>query len=121
VGGIALYAGLHITAWNNRVVSSDLQPDGWFYPTGSVGILIFDPTPGLGYAQMNFAHDNVIGTMDGLTGARNDVGFAAPYLTSQSYNEQSLHDGVITESDEQNEYQIWLQNVRAAGEVIGPR
>lgn len=121
VGGIALYAGLHITAWNNRVVSSDLQPNGQYYPTGSVGILIFDPTPGTGYAQMNFAHDNVIGTIDGLTGARNDVGFAAPYLTSQSYNEQSLHDGVITESDEQNEYQIWLQNVRAAGEFIGPR
>ena len=121
VGGIALYAGLHITAWNNRVVSSDLQPDGWFYPTGSVGILIFDPTPGLGYAQMNFAHDNVIGTMDGLTDTRNDVGFAASYLTLQSYNEQSLHDGVITKSDEENEYQIWLQKVRAAGEVIGPR
>lgn len=121
VGGIALYAGLHISAANNRVVSSDLQPNGKYYPTGSVGILIFDPTPGTGYAQMNFAHDNVIGTMDALTHARNDVGFQAAYLTTQSYNEQSLHNGVITKSDEKNEYGIWLQKVKAAGEVIGPQ
>jgi hypothetical protein len=64
VPGIAAWAGQNIQVYNNRVVSSALQPNGKYYNMWSMGIALYAPVTNPPMYLTNLAHDNVVGAWD---------------------------------------------------------
>ncbi len=122
--GIAFTAGHDNVAANNRVVSSGLLADGTRIAAQHVGMANSDASSGAsGSMYNNTMRDNLIGwtcwsASCAAEGYRKDQYFPA---SPADYSTNSvLATGQITLNTENNEYQVWMNKMAAAGIAVGP-
>jgi hypothetical protein len=122
--GIEFTAGHDNVAANNRVVSSGLQADGTRIAAQHVGMANSDASSGAsGSMYNNTMRDNLIGwtcwsASCAAEGYRKDQYFPA---SPADYSTNSvLATGQITLNTENNEYQVWMNKMAAAGIAVGP-
>jgi hypothetical protein len=124
--GIQFAAGHDNVAANNRVISSGLLANGTKIAAQQVGMANSDATGAAvanGSMYNNAMHDNLIGwtcwqSSCAQQGYRKDQFFpAAP----ADYSTNSvMAAGQITLGMENNEYQVWVNKMVAAGIAVGP-
>jgi hypothetical protein len=119
--GIQFAAGHDNVASNNRVISSGLLADGTKIAAQDVGLA--DGSVGNAKVYNNTMHDNLVGwtcwkSSCAPEGYRKDQFFPA---SPADYSTNSvLATRQITFDMENNEYQIWLDKMSAAGITVGP-
>jgi hypothetical protein len=119
--GIQFAAGHDNVASNNRVISSGLLSDGTRIAAQDVGLA--NGSVANAKVYNNTMHDNLVGwtcwkSSCAAEGYRKDQFFPA---SPADYSTNSvLATGQITFDMENNEYQIWLDKMSAAGITVGP-
>lgn len=121
--GIEIGAGHDNAAYNNRIVSAGLLPNGTKIPAQNVGIMLYDIYGNIPKGSMynNNVYNNTVGwmcwrcTWDGY---RNDEWF--PLNNSYYSTNQSIPANPITLAMESTEYQTWLAKIGSEGTVVGP-
>ncbi len=123
--GIEIGAGHDNKAYNNRVISSGLLPDGTKIPSQNVGLTIYDNYGNIQRGTMynNPMNNNVVGWMCWAArcawdGYRADEYF--PDNNSDYYANQTITANPILLSLEEKEYQAWEAKVSANGVTVGP-
>src|SRR5690606_2310004 len=58
--GIAIYAGIDIQYFNNRILSSGYLPDGQFNANQNIGIHVWNGSRSINFIN-NYAYDNLVG------------------------------------------------------------
>ncbi len=123
--GIQFSAGHDNDAYNNRVISSGLLPNGTKIPSQNVGLSLFDLYGNVAKGTMynNNMHDNTVGWMCWASrcawdGYRNDEWF--PINNSYYSTNTSIAANPITYSAENAEYTTWLSKVSSDSKTIGP-
>ena len=123
--GIQFAAGHDNVAANNRVISSGLLADGTRIRAQRVGMANADATGAAGSGSMynNAMRDNLIGWTCWQAscepeGYRKDLYFPA---SPADYSTNSVVAArQITLDMENNEYQVWVNKMAAAGVAVGP-
>jgi hypothetical protein len=106
--GIALAAGHHLEAYNNRVFSCGKLPDGRKIAQQNVGIYVWDSyKAGSSHFHNNLARDNTVGWMKGS--GRNDTW--SPI--SGAIKNTKKFSGTITATVETAEHSAWLKRFAA--------
>jgi hypothetical protein len=104
--GIALSAGHDLEAYNNRVISAGVLPDGRKIQNQNVGIYVWDSySAGSSHFYNDTAHDNVAGWVQGS--GRND--WWSPVSSNMPNNVH--YSGTITTATEQAEHDAWSARV----------
>jgi hypothetical protein len=121
--GIEFGSGHDNVAYNNRVVSSGLLPNGTKIPSQNVGLAIYDVYGNIKKGTMfnNDIHGNTVGWMCwrcAWDGYRNDEYF--PYNNGYYSANQSISANPITLQAEESEYSAWLSKLKSDGIVVGP-
>lgn len=130
--GIAIAAGHDIQAYENRVLSSGYLPDGRPLPSQNVGIYVWDfhGDRARGTFFNNSARDNLVGWNTPLrkTPTNNWWFPTCPQLwpqkgggTVKGCSGNRAVPGRVTQTMERQEYQAWLQRVKAKGVQLGVR
>ncbi|MEF2278518.1 hypothetical protein V3W47_09395 [Deinococcus sp. YIM 134068] len=118
--GIAIAAGHNIEAYDNRVISSGLLPDGTPIASQNVGIYVWD-LHGDQRRQTffnNSMRNNVVGWARPLQSPTAQNPFWFPHCARCAGNTRL--PGPITLETEAQEYTRWQQKVRAANVTLGP-
>ena len=123
--GIEIGTGHDNVAYNNKVVSSGLLPNGTKIPAQNVGLTVFDVYGNISNGSMynNNMYGNTVGWMCWLSecawdGYRNDKYFP---LNGIDYNANpSISANPITLEAEDSEYPAWLAKISANAMVVGP-
>jgi hypothetical protein len=123
--GIEIGTGHDNVAYDNRVISSGLLPNGAKIAAQNTGIVIYDVYGNMGRGTMynNDMHGNTAGWMCWAArcswdGFRNDAYF--PYNNSDYSANQSIPANPITLQAENSEYSTWLAKINANSVVVGP-
>ncbi len=123
--GIEFSTGHDNVAYNNRVVSSGLLPNGTKIPSQNVGLSIYDTYGNIKRGTMynNDVYSNTAGWMCWASrcaydGYRNDEYF--PYNNSYYSSNTKISANPITLQAEANEYSTWLSKIASGGKVVGP-
>ncbi len=123
--GIEFGAGHDNAAYNNRVISSGLLPNGTRIFAQNVGLSLYDVYGNIQNGSMynNNMYGNTVGWMCWAArcawdGYRNDEYF--PDNNSYYSTNQSISANPISLQAERAEYPAWLAKVGANGMVIGP-
>jgi hypothetical protein len=121
--GIEIGAGHDNAAYNNRIVSAGLLPNGTKISAQNVGIMLYDIYGNIAKGSMynNNVYNNTVGwmcwrcTWDGY---RNDEWF--PTNNSYYSTNQSIPANPITLAMQSAEYQTWLAKLSSEGVAVGP-
>jgi hypothetical protein len=121
--GVEIGSGHDNAAYNNRVISAGLLPNGTKIPAQNVGIMLYDIYGNIPKGTMynNNVYNNTVGwmcwrcTWDAF---RNDEWF--PNNNSYYSTNQSIPANPITLAMESAEYQTWLAKLSSDGVAVGP-
>jgi Ricin-type beta-trefoil lectin domain-like/Bacterial Ig-like domain (group 2) len=121
--GVEIGTGHDNAAYDNRVISAGLLPNGTKIPAQNAGLMLYDIYGNIGRGTMynNNVYNNTVGwmcwrcTWDGF---RNDEWF--PTNNSYYSTNQSIPTNPITLAMESAEYQTWLQKLSSDGVAVGP-
>jgi Ricin-type beta-trefoil lectin domain/Bacterial Ig-like domain (group 2) len=123
--GIEIGSGHDNAAYNNRVVSSGLLPDGTHIPAQNVGLSLYDVYGNIQNGSMynNYMYDNTSGWMCwalrcAWDGFRNDAYF--PQNNGDYATNPSITANPITLQMEAAEYTTWQTKLSTNGVVVGP-
>jgi hypothetical protein len=123
--GIEIGTGHDNAAYNNRVVSAGLLPNGTKILAQNVGLSLYDVygNAANGSLYNNNMYDNAVGWMCwaarcAYDGYRNDEWF--PLNNSYYSTNQTISANPITLAMEAAEYQTWLGKVSSDGKMVGP-
>ena len=123
--GIEIGTGHDNAAYNNRVISAGLLPNGSKIPAQNVGLALYDIYGNIANGSMynNNMYNNTAGWMCWAArcswdGYRNDEWF--PLNNSYYSTNQSISTNPITLAMESTEYQTWLAKISSNGLVVGP-
>jgi hypothetical protein len=123
--GIEIGTGHDNAAYNNRVISAGLLPNGTKIPSQNVGLSLYDVYGNIPNGSMynNNMYNNTVGWMCWAArcawdGYRNDEWF--PINGSYYGTNQSIPTNPITLAMESTEYQTWLSKINSNGLVVGP-
>jgi hypothetical protein len=123
--GIEIGTGHDNSAYNNRVISSGLLPNGTKIPSQNVGLSLYDVYGNIANGSMynNNMYGNTVGWMCWASrcawdGYRNDEWF--PINNSYYSTNTSVTANPITYSAENAEYTTWLAKVSSNSKVVGP-
>jgi hypothetical protein len=123
--GIEIGTGHDNAAYNNRVISAGLLPNGSKIPAQNVGLALYDIYGNIANGSMynNNMYNNTVGWMCWAArcswdGYRNDEWF--PLNNSYYSTNQSISTNPITLAMESTEYQTWLAKISSNGLVVGP-
>jgi Ricin-type beta-trefoil lectin domain len=121
--GIEIGTGHDNAAYNNRVISAGLLPNGTQIPAQNVGLALYDVYGNIANGSMynNNMYNNTVGWMCwrcAWDGYRNDEWF--PINNSYYTTNQSISTNPITLAMESTEYQTWLAKISSNGLVVGP-
>jgi Ricin-type beta-trefoil lectin domain-like/Bacterial Ig-like domain (group 2) len=123
--GLEIATGHDNVAYNNRVLSSGLLPDGTQIQSQNGGLSLYDVYGNLQNGSMynNNMYNNTVGWMCWAArcawdGYRNDDYFPNNYSFYTS--NQSISANPITLDMEANEYSTWLGKISSSGMVVGP-
>jgi Bacterial Ig-like domain (group 2)/Chitobiase/beta-hexosaminidase C-terminal domain len=124
--GIQFSAGHDNVASNNRVISSGLLENGTKIASQHVGMVNAEASGTAvsgGAMYNNSMHDNTIGWMCWQSscaqeGYRRDKYF--PVSPADYDANAALATGLVTLETENNEYQVWMNKMAAAGISVGP-
>jgi hypothetical protein len=123
--GIEFSTGHDNTAYNNRIISSGLLPNGIHISAQNVGLSLFDVYGNIQRGSMynNNMYNNTVGWMCWAArcawdGYRNDEYFPdnAGYYSANT----SISPNLITSQMEASEYLAWMAKVSSAAETVGP-
>jgi hypothetical protein len=123
--GIEIGTGHDNAAYNNRVISSGLLPNGTQISAQNVGLTLYDVYGNIANGSMynDTMYNNTVGWMCWAArcawdGYRNDEWFP---LNSGLYSDNtSISSNPITLPMEAAEYQTWLSKIGSDGQVVGP-
>ena len=125
--GIAIVAGHDISAYDNRVVSSGLLPDGTPIASQNVGLIVWDMYGDLRHGTFfnNVMRNNVVAWATPLKSetAQNPVWFphcARAVGQGNQCTDNRIMQSPITVSSEAAEYQLWQRKLQGAGVALGP-
>jgi Bacterial Ig-like domain (group 2)/Ricin-type beta-trefoil lectin domain-like len=123
--GIEIGTGHDNAAYNNRVISAGLLPNGTKIPAQNVGLSLYDVYGNIPNGSMynNNMYNNTVGWMCWAArcawdGYRNDEWF--PLDNSYYGTNQSISTNPITLAMESTEYQTWLSKISSNAMVVGP-
>jgi hypothetical protein len=123
--GIEIGTGHDNAAYNNRVISAGLLPNGTQIPAQNAGLMLYDDYGNIANGSMynNNMYNNTVGWMCWAArcawdGYRNDEWF--PLNNSYYTTNQSISTNPITLAMESTEYQTWLAKISSNGLVVGP-
>jgi Ricin-type beta-trefoil lectin domain/Bacterial Ig-like domain (group 2) len=123
--GIEIGTGHDNVAYNNRVLSSGLLPNGTQIPSQNGGLSLYDVYGNVQNGSMynNNMYNNSVGWMCWAArcawdGYRNDDWF--PMNNSFYWSNQPISANPITLAMEADEYTTWLAKTNSSGMVIGP-
>ncbi len=123
--GIEIGTGHDNAAYNNRVISAGLLPNGTQIPAQNVGLTLYDVYGNIANGSMynNNMYNNTVGWMCWAArcawdGYRNDEWF--PLNSSYYGTNQSISANPITLAMESTEYQTWLAKISSNNMVVGP-
>ncbi len=123
--GIQLGNGHNNNAYNNRVISAGLLPNGTKIPAQNVGLSVGDVYGNAsdGSYYSNSAYNNTVGWMCWASrcagnGYRNDEWF--PSNPADYSQNQEISTNPITLAMEATEFQTWLSKLSSNGVTVGP-
>ena len=123
--GIEIGNGHDNAAYNNRVLSAGLLPNGTKIPSQNVGLSLYDVYGNIanGSFYNNNMYNNTVGWMCWAArcawdGYRNDEWF--PLNGSYYSTNTSISANPITLAMEAAEYQTWLGKISSDGKSVGP-
>jgi hypothetical protein len=123
--GVEIGTGHDNVAYNNRVISSGLLPDGTQIPSQNGGLSLYDVYGNVQNGSMynNNMYNNTVGWMCWAArcawdGYRNDEYF--PMNNGFYSTNQSISANPITLAMEANEYTTWLGKISSNGTAVGP-
>jgi hypothetical protein len=123
--GIEIGTGHNNNAYDNRVISSGLLPNGTKIPAQNVGLTLYDVYGNIANGSMysNNMYSNTVGWMCWAArcawdGYRNDEWF--PLNPGYYATNTSISANPITLAMESAEYQTWLAKLSSDGTVVGP-
>ncbi|THF67629.1 hypothetical protein E7T06_20230 [Deinococcus sp. Arct2-2] len=126
--GIAIAAGHNNEAYNNRVISSGLLPDGRRIASQNVGIYVWDLHGDKARSTFfnNVMYGNVVGWAQPVKSATAQNPFWFPNCDAEARSNKSCKNntalpGTITRAMEAQEFERWQAKLRASNVVIGPR
>ena len=124
--GIEIGTGHDNAAYNNRVISAGLLPNGTKIPSQNVGLSLYDVYGNIPNGSMynNNMYSNTVGWMCWAArcawdGYRNDAWF--PINNGYYATNPSISANPITLAMESAEYQTWLEKISSSGMVVGPQ
>jgi hypothetical protein len=124
--GIEIGTGHDNAAYNNRVISAGLLPNGTKIPSQNVGLSLYDVYGNIlnGSMYNNNMYGNTVGWMCWAArcawdGYRNDEWF--PINNSYYGTNTSISANPITLAMESAEYQTWLAKISSSGMTVGPQ
>ncbi len=125
--GIAIVAGHDISAYDNRVISSGLLPDGTPIASQNVGLIVWDMYKDIRHGTFfnNVMRNNIVGWAKPLRSptAQNTAWFPNCAIGSGTSNQctgNRVMDGPITREMEAAEFTLWQNKVKAANVELGP-
>jgi hypothetical protein len=123
--GIEIGTGHDNAAYNNRVISAGLLPNGTKIPAQNVGLTLYDVYGNIlnGSMYNNNMYSNTVGWMCWAArcawdGYRADEWF--PLNNGYYATNQSISTNPITLAMESTEYQTWLAKIGSNSMVVGP-
>ena len=124
-GGMGAAAGSNVYMHHNRVISSGKDSAGTWWLGSHAAVWIFDfyhTSPSMSNIRIEqnvfgWAHQ---GAQSQLTGEKDRFDYDSNLLNGIQNNTE-LPAGAITEATQNNEYQMYLNKVSAAGVNIGPQ
>jgi hypothetical protein len=124
--GIEIGTGHDNAAYNNRVISAGLLPNGTKIPSQNVGLSLYDVYGNIANGSMynNNMYSNTVGWMCWAArcawdGYRNDEWF--PLNNGYYATNTTISANPITLAMESTEYQTWLSKISSSGLVVGPQ
>jgi hypothetical protein len=124
--GIEIGTGHDNAAYNNRVISAGLLPNGTKIPSQNVGLSLYDVYGNIANGSMynNNMYSNTVGWMCWAArcawdGYRNDEWF--PINNGYYATNTTISANPITLAMESTEYQTWLEKISSSGMVVGPQ
>ena len=117
--GIAIAAGHDIAAYNNRVISSGLLPDGTPIPAQNVGVYVWDlhGDRARGTFYNNSMRGNVVGWARPMRSPTASNDFWFPHCTDCTGNTSVR--APITRAMEAQEFGRWQEKLRSSQVVVG--
>ncbi|UQN09757.1 hypothetical protein [Deinococcus sp. QL22] len=126
--GIAISAGHNNEAYNNRVISSGLLPDGRRIASQNVGIYIWDLHGDKARNTFfnNVMYGNVVAWAQPAKSATAQNPFWFPNCDAEARSPKSCKNnttiaGVVTRAMEAQEFDRWQAKLRASNVTIGPK
>jgi hypothetical protein len=123
--GIEIGTGHDNAAYNNRVISAGLLPNGTKIPAQNVGLTLYDVYGNIlnGSMYNNNMYSNTVGWMCWAArcawdGYRADEWF--PLNNGYYATNQSISTNPLTLAMESTEYQTWLAKISSDSMVVGP-
>lgn len=125
--GIAIAAGHNNEAYNNRVISSGLLPDGRRIPSQNVGIYVWDIHGDKARNTFfnNVMYNNVVGWAQPAKSPTAQNSFWFPDCDSENRSSKNCKNntaltGTITRAMEAQEFDRWEAKLRASNVILGP-